>query len=276
MYARMPGGRGPLMRVTEFVASYFDAWNHLDPKGVADHLTADGIYCDIPENVQRSHDELVTSLSDFFSKNRHRYELIGEVLTSRDTIAFQYQVCPLRKAGQSEPPKFHCGAEFMTLYGDAAMAITDYYEIPGMAESSNVARLTSRWAQKHKYAKSGLNSEQLLEYKHRLEQIMQSQKAFLRSDLTLPKLAKAVDCSVNHLSQVINSGFGMSFFDYLNQHRIEHARELLTRLDGQSSVILNIAFTVGFNSNSAFYSAFKKCVGQTPAQYRREQLKKVH
>jgi AraC-like DNA-binding protein len=105
---------------------------------------------------------------------------------------------------------------------------------------------------------------------------MQSQKAFLRSDLTLPKLAKAVDCSVNHLSQVINSGFGMSFFDYLNQHRIEHARELLTRLDGQSSVILNIAFTVGFNSNSAFYSAFKKCVGQTPAQYRREQLKKVH
>jgi len=52
------------MRATEFVESYFDAWNHRDPKGVADHLAADGIYCDIPENARRSHDELITSLSD--------------------------------------------------------------------------------------------------------------------------------------------------------------------------------------------------------------------
>jgi hypothetical protein len=51
------------MRATEFVESYFDAWNHRDPKGVADHLAADGIYCDIPENARRSHDELITSLS---------------------------------------------------------------------------------------------------------------------------------------------------------------------------------------------------------------------
>jgi len=262
------------MRATEFVESYFDAWNHRDPKGVADHLTADGIYCDIPEHVQRSHDELITSLSDFFSNYRHRYELIGEILTSRDTIAFQYQMCPFEEVEKNESPNSYRGAEFMTLHGDAAMTIIDYYDIPGMAQPSNLTRLTSREA--HKYAKSGLNSEQLLEYKHRLEQIMQSQQAFLRSDLTLPKLAEAVNCSVNHLSQVINSGFGMSFFDYLNQHRIEHARELLTRLDGQSSAILNIAFTVGFNSNSAFYTAFKKCVGQTPAHYRRAQLKKPH
>ena len=72
------------------------------------------------------------------------------------------------------------------------------------------------------------------------------------------------------------SSFDMSFFDYLNQYRIQYARELLTRLDGQSNAILNIAFTVGFNSNSAFYAAFKKNVGQTPAEYRRAQLQKVH
>ncbi len=272
----MPDFREPLMRATEFVDSYFDAWNHRDAKGVADHLTADGIYCDIPENVQRSHDELITSLSDFFSNYRHRYELIGEILTSKDTIAFQYQMCPFEKVEKSESPNSYCGAEFITLHGDAAMMIIDYYDIPGVTQPTRLARLRTREPQRHKYAKSGLNSEQLLEYKHRLEHIMQSQQAFLRSDLTLPKLAKAVDCSVNHLSQVINSGFGMSFFDYLSQHRIEHARELLTRLDGQSNAILNIAFTVGFNSNSAFYAAFKKCVGQTPAQYRRAQLNKPH
>ncbi len=60
------------MRTTDFVHSYIEAWNHCDPKGVADHLTDDGIYCDIPENVQSSHDELISSLTSFFCEYRHR------------------------------------------------------------------------------------------------------------------------------------------------------------------------------------------------------------
>ena len=235
------------MRATQFVESYFDAWNDSDAKGVADHLAADGIYCDVPENVQRSHDELVASLSDFFSKYHHRYELIGEILRSDNTIAFQYatHLCD-NKAGNESAVAYR-GSEFMTVNGDAAMTITDYYEMPGLPASELVA-ISSRESAEHKYAKSGLNTEQLQEYKERLARIMKSQQAYLRSDLTLPKLAEEVRCSVNHLSQVINSGFGMSFFDYLNKHRIEHARELLKGLDKHSGVILNIAFTVGFNS----------------------------
>ncbi len=264
------------MRATDFVESYLDAWNHRDPKGVADHLTADGIYCDIPENVQFSHDELIMSLKDFFSNFRHRYELIGEILTSGDTIAYQYRMCPTEGAEGSGSPQAYCGADFITLHGDAAMTITDYCDIPGMTQPPSVAHLTTRDAQLRKYAKSGLSSEQMRMYKGRLEQIMQTQQAYLRPDLTLPRLAETVSCSVNHLSQVINSGFGMSFFDYLNQYRIEHATGLLSKFDGQSIAILNIAFTVGFNSNSAFYAAFKKCVGQTPAQYRRAQMTKPH
>ncbi len=264
------------MRAAAFVDSYFDAWNHCDPKGVADHLTADGTYCDIPEHVQRTHDELVTSLSEFFSHYQHHYELIGEVLSGKNTIAFQYQVQSTDDGQKNGSPVAYCGAEFMTLHGDAAFTILDYYDIPGMEVPYNFAGMTSREAQRLKYAKSGLNSEQMLTYKHRLEQIMQVKQEYLRPDLTLPRLAEIVNCSVNHLSQVINSGFGMSFFDYLNQFRIEHAQELLGKIDGQSGAILNIAFTVGFNSNSAFYAAFKKCVGQTPAQYRRAQMKKTH
>jgi len=264
------------MQATKFVESYFDAWNHRDPKGVADHLTADGIYCDIPENAQRSHGELVTSLINFFSNYRHRYELIGDILTSRNTIAYQYNVCSADNAEKGNSPNAYRGAEFMTLHGDAAMTITDYYDIPGIGEPSTHSPLTSGKTQAGKYAKSGLDSEKMLEYKNRLKQIMQSQQLFLKPDLTLPNLAKAVDCSVNHLSQVINSGFGMSFFDYLNQYRIDQAKELLTTFDGRSAAVLNIAFTVGFHSNSAFYVAFKKRVGQTPAQYRRNQLQKRH
>ena len=264
------------MRATDFVDSYFAAWNHRDPKAVAEHLANDGIYCDIPENVQSSRDELIVSLNDIFSESRQRYELIGNILTSRNTIAFQYQICPPGKTGNGASAGPFRGAEFMTLHGDAAITITDYYDMPGVTRPTHLAELTSRNVRGPKYAKSGLSDEQLLAYKDRLEHFMHSQQAYLQSDLTLPRLAKAIDCSVNHLSQVINSGFGVSFFDYLNQFRIEHAEGLLSNLDGHNGTILNIVFTVGFNSNSAFYAAFKKCVGQTPAQYRRLQLKKHH
>jgi AraC-like DNA-binding protein len=259
------------MRATEFVDSYFDAWNHRDPEGVADHLANNGLYYDIPEHVERTQDELIASLYQFFAEFRHRYELVGDVLANRNTIAFQYRMIPADSARSETQTTYH-GAEFITLRNDEALMITDYYDVPGVRQTSIFPHSKPRKMRRRKYAKSGLNDQQLLEYKARVEEIMRSQQIFLQSDLTLPKLATAVDCSINHLSQVINSGFGVSFFDYLNQYRIEYARELLTRLDGQDHAILNVAYSVGFNSNSAFYAAFKKHAGQTPAHYRREQL----
>ena len=261
------------MHATRFVESYFDAWNDRDSRGVADHLAADGIYCDIPENEQRSHDELIKSLNDSFAHDRYQYELIGDILTSSNSIAFQYRMSSFDVDDDDAVVESYCGAEFMALNGEAAMTITDYYEITEMVRSASIVRDNASHSPQHKYAKSGLGAEQLNEFKSRLETIMCSEEAFLGPDLTLPKLAAVVNCSVNHLSQVINSGFGMSFFDYLNQLRIQHAKELLTRPGSRSGAILNIAFTVGFNSNSAFYAAFKKLVGQTPAYYRQTQLR---
>jgi AraC-like DNA-binding protein len=246
------------VRAEEFVESYFAAWNHTDPEGVANHLTADGIYTDVPLNVRRTHDELIVTLHEFFASFPHRYELIGDILANNNTIAFQYRV-RLANGSRTNGISSYFGAEFMTLSGDAAISITDYYDFP-----TNV--------QKDKYAKSGLRRRQMQAYKQRLEEIMKSQKAYLQSNLTLPMLAKSVGCSVNHLSQVINAGFNMSFFDYLNSHRVEHAKTLLCELDGNNGAILKIAFAVGFNSNSAFYAAFKKHVDMTPAQFRKSRL----
>jgi AraC-like DNA-binding protein len=101
------------------------------------------------------------------------------------------------------------------------------------------------------------------------------EKIYLNSEMTLPALAGLMECSVNHLSQVINAGFGASFYDYLNSYRIEEAKRILGGADSASQAILDIPFEVGFNTNSAFYAAFKKSTGQTPAQYRRKQLKLV-
>lgn len=264
------------MRAEKFVASYFDAWNHCDPAGVASHLSGDGIYCDVPLHEQHSHDDWIESLETFFEQHHQRYELIGDIVTGRDTIAFQYQVLPEHGGDDESAADFCRGAEFMTLADNAAITITDYYDLPGSIPAPFIAQQASEKARQSKYAKSGLSVAQALRYKRHLERLMRSEQLFRSPDLTLPKLAEAVGCSVNHLSQVLNAECGVSFFEYLNEKRVRLARELLTGVDTRGSAILDIAFMVGFNSNSAFYTAFKKRVGQTPAQYRRSQLKKAH
>lgn len=252
------------MHAIEFVESYFDAWNHHDPEEVADHLAANGIYRDIPGNAQRSHDELIIYLYSFFKRFRHRYELLGDVLSNGDTVAFQYRMVPSDRKGDDH--NMYQGAEFITLQDDSALLIIDYFEASSDPRQAVIAKRRSTNG-KSKYAKSGLADEQLQSYKHVLEHLMRIDAIYMRPGLTLPQLAEAVGCSVNHLSQVINSGFGVSFFDFINRHRIEHAKTLLENLNDHSAV-LNVAFAVGFNSNSAFYAAFKKHVGMTPAQFR--------
>jgi len=246
------------MQTQEFIHSYFDAWNHHDPKGIADHLAPGGIYNDVPEHAVRSRAQLVGRLREFFNQHWHRYELVGNIVERDDTIAFQYRFVPVEGRARGVPATYR-GAEFVTWDGDRAVAITDYYDLPVCAKAG-------------RYAKSGLSSEQLQRNTQRLHRIMQRRQAYLQPDLSLPKLAQLVGCSVNHLSQVINQGFGTTFFDYLNRYRIAHARELLKQPECRDAPILDIAFSAGFNSNSTFYSAFKKRVGVSPARYRLDHL----
>ncbi len=242
------------MHAADFVESYIDAWNQRDAGCVADHFDSDGIYYDVPIEAQHPKRELVTFLSEFFAQDHNHYELDGEIATGPHSIAFQYRVI----AGQGSRDACWFGAEFVTLKGDHALQIMDYYKQPVASEGPG-----------RKYAKSGLTQDLLEKYKRALHALMEQEKAYMNPGLTLPRLSQLVYCPINHLSQVINAGFGMSFFDYLNSFRIDEAKRLLERYDTSKKSILNIAFEVGFNSNSAFYSAFKRRCGQTPAQYRR-------
>lgn len=248
------------MHPADFVGSYFDAWNRRDPQQVADHLAKDGIYCDIPARSQHIWPELASYLAKVFDADDYRYELDGEILTSRNAIAFQYSVYA------------HCrdahpcwrGAEFLTMRGRRAIQIKDYYSELLLPAHKGVR-------QGRKYAKSGLNPAAMARYKDRLSKLMARERVYLRDDLTLPKLSRMARCPVNHLSQVINAGFGVSFFDFLNGYRIEEAKRLLRQPGRCGNSVLDVAFAVGFNSTSTFYTAFKKANGQTPAEYRRAQ-----
>jgi AraC-like DNA-binding protein len=125
---------------------------------------------------------------------------------------------------------------------------------------------------KKKYKKSALTLEMSESILKRLNDTMKHDKPYLDSNLTLPKLAKMVATSSNYLSQVINEQMGMKFFDFVNSFRITMAKDLIINPLPHTKTILDIAMESAFNSKSAFYSAFKKQVGVTPAQFKKHIL----
>lgn len=100
----------------------------------------------------------------------------------------------------------------------------------------------------------------------RLTRIVSDSDIMLDPLLTMPKLAAAVGATPNQLSFVLNQHLGKSFFDFVNEVRINTASRLL--IDEPDRTILDIATEVGFNSKSTFNQAFKKITGQTPSVYR--------
>ena len=118
-----------------------------------------------------------------------------------------------------------------------------------------------------KYRKSKLSDELSEIFKSRLFSVMEEHKPYLENGITLPQLANIMGCTSNNLSQVINDGLKKSFFDFINGYRIAYAKQQL--LSPERVAVLQIAMNAGFNSKSAFYTAFKKEVGMTPTQYRK-------
>ena len=64
--------------------------------------------------------------------------------------------------------------------------------------------------------------------------------------------------------------FRKNFYNFINEFRIEAAKEILQDPSSKGKNILQIAYEVGFNSKSAFNTYFKRLTGKTPSAYRKE------
>jgi AraC-like DNA-binding protein len=111
----------------------------------------------------------------------------------------------------------------------------------------------------------GLDVEAL---KIRLDDLMNQDKVFCDEDLTLKRLADMLSISPHQLSEFLNKHLNISFNYYINRYRVDEAIDLMQAQPDRS--ITSICFSVGFNSKSAFYEAFAKFVGISPARYRRK------
>lgn len=83
-------------------------------------------------------------------------------------------------------------------------------------------------------------------------------------------LAKKVGFSPEYIGKIFKRKTGMGINEYINTIRIEKARNLLETTDYK---IIDIALMVGYDNMPYFSSVFKKYVGVSPAEYKKDNLK---
>ncbi len=120
-----------------------------------------------------------------------------------------------------------------------------------------------------KYRKSSLSEANKEEILKKIKREMEQGSYFTNSLASLAGLARQINESPHHVSQVINEKMNRNFFEMLASYRVEHAKKLI-RQDKQGKITVEeLAELVGYNSKSSFNSAFKKYSSKTPSEYRK-------
>lgn len=124
----------------------------------------------------------------------------------------------------------------------------------------------NKQANQTKYMRSllvGVDTGKVLE---RVYALMVNEKLYHDPELSLESFAKRANLSPHQLSELLNSKLTKTFLEFVNDYRVKEATRLV--LEGTDRKMIDIAFEVGFNSSSTFYSSFKKHTGMTPTTYR--------
>jgi AraC family transcriptional regulator len=104
---------------------------------------------------------------------------------------------------------------------------------------------------------------------HRLRRVIERMRADLGTDLDLKTIAAESGYSRNHFLRMFRAATECTPHQYFLRLRVEKAQTLMTH---QSLRMIDIAEACGFTSQSQFSRVFRRVIGVTPRQYRRDTL----
>jgi len=122
-----------------------------------------------------------------------------------------------------------------------------------------------------KKTKSYLNKVDVEHLNKKLLFIMEEEKFYCDENISLSTLSSALEINPHQLSEFLNEFYNKNLNCFVNSYRINESKKIL--LNEPLRITLSVAYAVGFNSYSSFYTAFKKEVKLSPAEYRKRKLK---
>lgn len=100
-----------------------------------------------------------------------------------------------------------------------------------------------------------------------LEYLMEKEQLYLDHWLNLATLAKLSGIPSYKLTLCVKNYFSMSIPEFINFHRIAHAKMKLLQISDKNIKIEYLAYECGYLTRSSFYSNFSKFAGCSPIQY---------
>jgi len=119
-----------------------------------------------------------------------------------------------------------------------------------------------------RYERSGLTDREAERLKDALTALMDGERPWQDSDLTLADLAARLSTTPHRLSEVLNSELRQTFYDFVNGYRVREVQRRIAAGEARQATMLSLALDAGFASKSTFNLVFKKHTGQTPSDFR--------
>ena len=98
-----------------------------------------------------------------------------------------------------------------------------------------------------------------------IKTLLEKEKVYHQLEFNRTTLADMLHLTEQHVSRIINLGFGQTFTELVNQHRVEEAKTILQETDFPMT---SISFDVGFKSITSFNRVFKEYTGMSPSEFR--------
>jgi AraC-like DNA-binding protein len=108
------------------------------------------------------------------------------------------------------------------------------------------------------------------ELRKKLEVLIEEKKVYRKEGLTIRELAEMLNEQEYKVRRLINGELGFrNFNDFLNKYRVNEACEILNDATQNRKTILEIAYSLGYQSIGPFNKAFKELKETTPTAYRK-------
>jgi AraC-like DNA-binding protein len=159
------------------------------------------------------------------------------------TATEKYEYFMETKPGQIDKVPLSCIASFLGIKTETLQRIRDSKKTPG--NDSDIQALVNT-----------------------IEKSIVTGELFKIKGFTVPQLAAMLSLPAHTLSAILNKHYKKSFPDFINGYRISFVKKQLKQNRGwKKNKVEAIGLEAGFASRSAFFAAFRKQEGVTPAAY---------
>lgn len=155
----------------------------------------------------------------------------------------------------------------LSILASISVFVISYYLILN-PETSNPQQVKSL----QKYKSSPLSNGEINRNWKRIKDLIEKERLYLNQDCSITDFSTRLNIPRQYISQIINQAAGKTFYELINSYRVEEVKRILSSDKSREQNILNIAFDSGFNSKTAFNTAFKKNTNTTPSLYKKKVL----